>query len=118
MPNRHSLFWRLALVLVAFFLLSVWLSWTWGRSAELKGYYLSAEARSALADYARRAERAWLDDGREGIDRWLAEPRQRALDWVVVLDGRLQSLGSRPLTTEEAERLTFLRGVDWPMSSR
>lgn len=81
MPNRHSLFWRLALVLVAFFLLSVWLSWTWGRSAELKGYYLSAEARSALADYARRAERAWLDDGREGIDRWLAEPRQRALDW-------------------------------------
>ena len=39
MPNRHSLFWRLALVLVAFFLLSVWLSWTWGRSAELKGYY-------------------------------------------------------------------------------
>lgn len=26
MPNRHSLFWRLALVLVAFFLLSVWLS--------------------------------------------------------------------------------------------
>lgn len=118
MPNRHSLFWRLALVLVAFFLLSVWLSWTWGRSAELKGYYLSAEARSALADYARRAERAWLDDGREGIDRWLAEPRQQALDWVVVLDGRLQSLGSRPLTTEEAERLTFLRGVDWPMSSR
>ncbi len=118
MPNRHSLFWSLALVLVAFFLLSVWLSWTWGRSAELKGYYLSAEARSALADYARRAERAWLDDGREGIDRWLAEPRQRALDWVVVLDGRLQSLGSRPLTTEEAERLTFLRGVDWPMSSR
>ena len=70
MPNRHSLFWRLALVLVAFFLLSVWLSWTWGRSAELKGYYLSAEARSALADYARRAERAWLDDGRKGIDHW------------------------------------------------
>lgn len=36
----------------------------------------------------------------------------------MVLDGRLQSLGSRPLTEEEAERLTFLRGIDWPMSSR
>lgn len=118
MPNRHSLFWRLALLLVAFFLLSVWLSWTWGRSAELKGYYLSAEARASLEDYARRAEQAWLDGGRAGVDRWLAEPRQRALDWVVVLDGRLQSLGSRPLTEEEAERLTFLRGIDWPMSSR
>lgn len=118
MPNHHSLFWRLALLLVAFFLLSVWLSWTWGRSAELKGYYLSAEARASLEDYARRAEQAWLDGGRAGVDRWLAEPRQRALDWVVVLDGRLQSLGSRPLTEEEAERLTFLRGIDWPMSSR
>ena len=70
-PGRHSLFWRLAVALVAFCLLLIWLSWSWGKQVERHSYYLSAEAREVLGDYAREAERAWRSGGAAGIDAWL-----------------------------------------------
>ncbi len=35
-----------------------------------------------------------------------------------VIGSHLQSLGSTPLSEEQYQRLTFLRGLDWPMSRR
>ena len=43
MLSRHSLFWRLAALLVGFCLLMVWLVWYWGGSVERLGYYLRAD---------------------------------------------------------------------------
>lgn len=36
LPGKHSLFWKLACLLVAFCLLMIWLSWSWGRYMEEK----------------------------------------------------------------------------------
>ncbi|RAU49069.1 two-component sensor histidine kinase, partial [Pseudomonas sp. RIT412] len=59
LPGRHSLFWKLVVLLVGFCLLMIWLSWYWGRYLETQNAYLSAESRSVLNGYAAEAEQAW-----------------------------------------------------------
>ena len=116
LPGRHSLFWKLACLLVAFCLLMIWLSWSWGRYMEQKNLFLSDEARGTLTRYAAEAEHAWNQRQSAGIDVWLQELGKRETTWVGVIGGDLQSLSSYPLTDKEVQRLTFLRGLDWPTS--
>lgn len=115
LPGRHSLFWKLACLLVAFCLLMIWLSWSWGRYMEERNQFLSDEARSTLTRYAAEAEQAWQQGQSEGVDAWLQLMRQREKGWSGVIGGDLQSLSSQPLTDREIERMTFLRGLDWPI---
>ena len=118
MLDRHSLFWKLTILLVGFCLLMIGLSYTWGRHMETQNAFLSESARQELRGYAAEAERAWREGGQAGVDRWLAEMHQREPGWVGVLDADLQSLSSTPLVTAERQRMTRLRGIDWPMSRR
>ncbi|WP_194789461.1 histidine kinase sensor domain-containing protein [Pseudomonas sp. UFMG81] len=118
MLDRHSLFWKLAILLVGFCLLMIGLSYTWGRHMETQNAFLAEPAREVLRGYASEAEQAWRDDGQAGVDRWLAGMRQREQGWVGVLDGDLQPLGSAGLSAAQVQHLTRLRGVDWPMSRR
>ncbi|RKS16327.1 two-component system sensor histidine kinase PfeS [Pseudomonas sp. WPR_5_2] len=118
LPGRHSLFWKLACLLVAFCLLMIWLSWSWGRYMEERNQFLSDEARGTLTRYAAEADRAWRQRQREGVDRWLQSMQQREKSWVGVIGGDLQSLSSRPLTEKEIEHLTYLRGLDWPIHKK
>ncbi|MGF6130818.1 two-component system sensor histidine kinase PfeS [Pseudomonas frederiksbergensis] len=116
LPGRHSLFWKLACLLVAFCLLMIWLSWSWGRYMEQKNLFLSDEARGTLTRYAAEAEQAWDEGKNAGVDAWLQRVGQRETTWVGVIGGDLQSLSSYPLVDREIQRLTFLRGLDWPTS--
>ena len=118
MPNRHSVFWKLATLLVGFCLLMIWLSWSWGRYVDTRSAFLSHEARATLQTYAADAEKVWLAEDAEGLQVWLAELRQREAIFATVLDNDLQPLTDLPLSEPERERLTSLRGVDWPMSRR
>lgn len=118
MPGRHSLFWKLAVALVVLCLSVIWLSWNWGKQMERDSYYLSETARQVLSGYADEAQQAWRAGGAEGVDAWLAQMKQREPVWMVVVDGRLQSLGSQPLPMADVAHLTFQRGLDWPVSSR
>jgi two-component system sensor histidine kinase PfeS len=114
-PGRHSLFWKLACLLVAFCLLMIWLSWSWGRYMEERNQFLSDEARATLSRYAAEAEQAWQRAERDGIDSWLQSMELREAGWVGVIGGNLQSLSSDPLNEQETQHLTFLRGLDWPI---
>lgn len=118
MLDRHSLFWKLSILLVGFCLLMIGLSYTWGRHMEQRNAFLSEPARHLLRSYAAQAEQAWKSGGHAGVDHWLAEMRQRERSWVGVVDGELQPLGSDELDSTQLHRLTRLRGVDWPMSRR
>ncbi len=118
LPGRHSLFWKLAVLLVGFCLLMIWLSWYWGRYIETRNAYLNAEAHQVLNDYAAQAQQAWNTGSQRGIDEWLKQVRLQETGWVGVIGSDLQSLGSTPLTREQSQRLTFMRGIDWPMSTR
>ncbi|UBM26450.1 sensor histidine kinase [Pseudomonas sp. p1(2021b)] len=118
MLDRHSLFWKLSILLVGFCLLMIGLSYTWGRHMETRNAYLDASAREELLAWAGEAERAWHEGGRAGVDRWLAQMREQGAGWVGVLDAELRPLGSASLSLAEVQQLTHLRGVDWPMSRR
>ncbi|MDH4610865.1 sensor histidine kinase [Pseudomonas sp. BN102] len=118
LPGRHSLFWKLAVLLVAFCLLVLWLSRSWGNYVELRSYRLTQDAREQLSAYAHEAEVAWMRGGAAGVDAWIADMASRETSWVAVIGSDLQPLGSRPLTPEERARLTFMRRLDWPMSKR
>ena len=118
LPGRHSLFWKLACLLVAFCLLMIWLSWSWGRYMEQRNQFLSDEARGTLTRYAAEAEQAWHQRQRVGVDSWLQGMQEREAGWVGVIGGDLQSLSSRPLTEQEIQHLTFLRGLDWPIHKK
>lgn len=67
MLDRHSLFWKLAILLVGFCLLMIGLSYTWGRHMETQDAFLSVPARQVLQGYASEAEQAWRAGGRAGL---------------------------------------------------
>ncbi|MDE1168927.1 MAG: histidine kinase sensor domain-containing protein [Pseudomonas sp.] len=116
MPGKHSLFWKLVTLLVGFCLLMIWLSLSWGRYAETQNAFLSREARTALGAYAGEAEQAWTRGGEPALDAWLAGMGAREKAFVGVIGRDLQALGSVPLSDAQTQRLTFLRGLDWPVS--
>lgn len=115
MPGRHSLFWRLAALLVTFCLLVISLSVSWGNWIDLQTAYLSGEARQTLQAYAEEAEHAALQ-GPQAVDRFLDDMQRRESGLVELVDISLQPLGSRPLI--DVGRLTAMRRLDWPMSRR
>jgi len=117
-PGKHSLFWKLACLLVAFCLLMIWLSWSWGRYMEQRNQFLSDDARGTLTRYAAEAERAWQQGQHAGVDLWLQQMQQREASWVGVIGGDLQSLSEHRLTDSDIEHLTFLRGLDWPIHKK
>ncbi|MBF4559368.1 sensor histidine kinase [Pseudomonas sp. p50] len=118
LPGRHSLFWKLAFLLVAFCLLMIWLSWSWGRYMEERNQFLSDDARGTLTRYAAEAEQAWQQGGRAGIDSFLQSMQQRESGWVGVISGDLQSLSSQEISDKDVQHLTFLRGLDWPIHKK
>ncbi|KQB54958.1 histidine kinase [Pseudomonas endophytica] len=116
LPSKHSVFWKLACLLVAFCLLMIWLSWSWGRYMDKRTGYLSDEAKSTLIRYAAQAEQAWNQGQQVGVDQWLQTVGKTEHGWVGVVGQDLQALSSYPLNELEAQRMTFLRGLDWPIS--
>ena len=116
LPGKSSVFWKLACLLVAFCLLMIWLSWSWGRYMDKRTAYLSEQARSALLNYAAEAEHAWATGQQAGVDRWLQAMGRKESGWIGVIGQDLQALSSYPLNDAESQRLTFLRGLDWPIS--
>lgn len=118
LPSRHSLFWKLLALTLSACLLIVWLSWSWGRAMETRGYRLEPATRAELSALAGQIESAWRSDGRPGVDRALARVRDTEGVWAIALDPLFQSLGLSPLTRAEAERLRGVRGLDWPLSTR
>jgi len=118
LPGRHSLFWKLAFLLVAFCLLMIWLSWSWGRYMEERNQFLSDDARGTLSRYAAEAEQAWTQGGRAGVDSFLQSMQQRESGWVGVISGDLQSLSSQEISDKDVQHLTFLRGLDWPIHKK
>lgn len=58
-----------------------------------------------------------LEPGRCGsAEAWRRQLEQAEDTWVAVIGPHLQSLGTTPLSAEEASHLTFMRKLDWPMS--
>lgn len=117
MPNRHSLFWRLVILVAGFCLSMIWVSGYVGRQIDRNNSYLSEEARDVLSGYAEDAYNA-LQTGPEALSRWLGMMRQRESSWMVVVNQHLQPLGGQRLSTEERQMLTFVRDYEWPMSRR
>ena len=116
--RRHPLLWKLAVLQVGFCLLLVWLIWTWGLSVERSTYFLSEADQRYLANYAAQAEQTWARGGATAIEAWRRELASQEHTWVAVIGPRLQSLGTAPLSAEEASHLTFMRKLDWPLSRR
>lgn len=116
--RRHPLLWKLALILVSFCLLLTWLIWTWGLSVERSTYFLGSADQQYLARYAEEAEQAWRNGGAEGAEAYRKQLAQREDTWVALVGPLLQSLGTTPLSAEDASHLTFMRKLDWPMSRR
>ena len=118
MPGRHSLFWKLTLLVLGFCLLIIWVSWSWGGRIEFRGYLLTQAARQQLLGYAAEAEQAWRSGGAQGVEQWRGQLQQRESSWLAVIGRDLRALGTRALSLDESQRLTSMREVDWPMSKR
>lgn len=94
MPNRHSLFWRLVVLVAGFCLSMIWAGGYVGRQIDRASSYLTQEAHEVLAGYADEARTA-LQQGPEALEQWLRRMRQRESSWLVVVDEQLQPLGGR-----------------------
>ncbi|WP_407291515.1 HAMP domain-containing sensor histidine kinase [Stutzerimonas zhaodongensis] len=116
MPNRHSLLWRLVVLVAGFCLSMIWASGYMSRHIDRASSHLSEQAREILRGYASEAKAA-LQAGPEAMAQWLREMKERE-SWLVVVDAQLQPLGDQSLSDEERQRLTFVRHYEWPMSRR
>ncbi|HBP75051.1 MAG TPA: HAMP domain-containing histidine kinase, partial [Alcanivorax sp.] len=118
MPGRHSLFWKLALLLclsaVFTVVLSGWLLRTVGEQVVL----LDEPAKVVMREYAAQAEDAWHRGGAEGVSAWLQQLRRREPGDAMVVDASDHSLSGRPLTESQRAGLRFQRELDWRMSFR
>ncbi len=117
MPNRHSLFWRLVVLVAGFCLSMIWASGYVSRQIDRSSSYLTEEARTTLSGYANEARTALQNDP-AALTQWLAGMQTRESSWLVVVDDQLQPLGGQSLSNEERQMLTFVRHYDWPMSRR
>ncbi|MBM7059782.1 histidine kinase sensor domain-containing protein [Pseudomonas sp. UL073] len=115
LPGRHSLFWKLAVLLVGFCLLVITLSLAWGRLIGEQTSHLSESARDVLRGYAAQAHAAWREEGADGLERYLLQLREQEQVWAVAVDDELHSLGNTELAPRERERLGFVRQLDWSM---
>lgn len=118
MPGRHSLFWKLAILLVTFCLLVISLSSSWVRRVEEATSFLSSDAQRTLQGYADEAERAWREEGAAGVDAFISRLSREHPGFIYVIDSHQHSLGSQPIADEHRARLSFLRRIDRPMSRR
>lgn len=116
--RRHPLLWKLALLQVSFCLLLTWLIWTWGLSVERGSYFLPEADQLYLARYGQQAEQALAAGGAPAVETWRQHVQATEGTWVAVVGPHLQSLGTTPLTADEAGHLTFMRKLAWPMSRR
>ncbi|MCJ0974005.1 sensor histidine kinase [Pseudomonas sp. PS1] len=117
MPNRHSLFWRLVVLVAGFCLAMIWASGYVSRQIDRSTSYLSPEALEVLAGYAEQAEAA-LEQGPEALARWRETVEARESSWLVIVDAKLQPLGGQQLSDEARQQLMFVRHYAWPMSRR
>lgn len=113
LPDRHSLFWKLAAVLALLCLLAVSLHVDLGRIITSKTAHLDAAARHELGEYAVQAEAAWREGGAPGVDRFLERLRSHEHVWAAVVDAQQHSLSSSPLEPAERGKLDFVRDLSW-----
>ncbi|WP_313025280.1 HAMP domain-containing sensor histidine kinase [Pseudomonas lopnurensis] len=117
MPGRHSLFWKLVVLVAGFCLSMIWAARHISQYIDHQASYLSNEARSVLADYGAQARQA-MNQGPDALQRWLQDMRQREPGWMAVVDSHLHPRGNQTLSNEELRLLTFVRHYEWPMSRR
>ncbi|MBZ9665058.1 histidine kinase sensor domain-containing protein [Pseudomonas sp. LMG 31766] len=115
LPGRHSLLWRLAGALALFCLLLVSLHVDVGRVLIDATSYLPESTRQTLKGYAREAEAAWREEGAAGVDAFVQRLQEREQVWAVVVDQHKDSLSSQALTAEQAQRLDFVRRLEFPV---
>lgn len=115
LPGRHSLLWRLAGALALFCLLLVSLHVDVGRELMDATSYLPESTRQTLKDYGREAENSWREGGAPGVDAYLQQLQAREQVWAVVVGPQKNSLSSQPLSAEQAQRLDFVRRLDFPV---
>lgn len=113
LPDRHSLLWKLIGVLALLCLLAVSLHVDLSKRLHDATARLGEPARRGMSDYARQAEQAWKESGAVGVDRFLAQLRQREQVWAVAVDEHNRTLSSAPLTEDEQTKLNFVRRLDW-----
>lgn len=118
MLGRHSLLWRLALLLMVTAVCTVTLSDWLNRTLSSRALLLSDEAKTVMRGYAADAEQAWQQNGEAGVAAWIAAMREREPGDIMVVNPDDQSLSGIPLTESERAGLRFQRGLEWRMSFR
>ena len=101
MLRRHSLLWRLALLLMVTVVCTVTLSDWLNRTLSSRALLLSDEAKSVMRGYAADAEQAWRVNGAAGVEHWIAAMRDREPGDIMVVSQDDQSLSGIPLTESE-----------------
>jgi len=118
MLGRHSLLWRLALLLMVTAVCTVTLSDWLNRTLSSRALLLSDEAKTVMLGYAADAEQAWQQNGEAGVAAWIAAMRDREPGDIMVVSQDDRSLSGRALTDSERAGLRFQRGLEWRMSFR
>jgi two-component system sensor histidine kinase PfeS len=85
---------------------------------ERSHYQLPQPVRDELLAYAAFVDKAWKAQGRTGVDAALEQIHRREQVWVIATDRLYQPLGTAPLSQADADRFSFMRRIEWPLSAR
>ncbi|MEH6565957.1 MAG: ATP-binding protein [Halopseudomonas sp.] len=117
MLRRHSLLWRLVILVVAFCLSLI--GATHYLSARIDHYiaHLPERSLAQLRGYAAEANTA-LAAGPQALAAWQRERQALSPELWVVVDAAHQPLPGQRLSAQQHERLSFVRDYDGLMSMR
>lgn len=117
MPHRHSLLWRLVILVVAFCLSLIGATHYLGKRIDHYISHLPESSLEILRGYAAEAATA-LQQGPEALAAWRQQRQPLSAQLLVVVDANHQPLPGQELTAQQRQRLFFVRDYDGLMSMR
>lgn len=115
--SRHSVFWRLSLLVGLFCVGMIAATHSASWYISLKALRLEPSAIRMLDRYVQQAEQQ-MQQGPEALQLWLDQLMVKEGGWAIVLDRHLHPYGTRALTDEQRDSIRFVRLYTAPISPR
>jgi len=110
---KNTLFWRLS---ASIFFVTVglfsFISYLTDKTA-LEMSFIKEEHQQQLTDYAKHAEKLYLQDDQQAIKNWLTYLRQKESTWVAILKSDLSPQFNSHIDQSFIDNNRLGRGIDW-----
>ena len=110
---KNTLFWRLsASITLATVVLFLFINYLTDKT-EWHMSFIAIEHQEALKNYAKEAEKMYLNNENEALKKWLQTLQKKEKTWVAIVKSDLEPILGTHIQQDYLDRFVLGRGVDW-----